>query len=155
MSARILLVTGSRAFDHSACEAQARAVLVAYATAFSPSLVVTGDACGPDAWAAEWAVATPGVGLRVYSLDGGVYDERAVRLRFWVAPKASAHRLLPLQRNEAMVWETAQQIAKGATVRVLALYAAWSKTSGTLDTLAHASMYGLTKVDVRFEEAER
>ena len=155
MTARILLVTGSRALAGSACGPEARAMLAAYASAFAPSLVVVGDAIGPDAWAAEWVAATQGVGLRVYSLDGVVLNEYHEFVRKWVAPKASAHRLLPLQRNEAMVWETAQQIAKGATVRVLALYAAWSKTSGTLDTLAHASVYGLPKVEVRFEEAER
>ena len=155
MTARILLVIGSRALGGSACGPEARAMLAAYAAAFAPSLVVVGDAIGPDAWAAEWVSATPGVGLRVYSLDGVVLNEYRDFVREWVVVDGTESKPLPLKRNAAMAHETAQQIAKGATVRVLALYAAWSKTSDTLDTLAHASVYGLPKVEVRFEEAER
>jgi hypothetical protein len=155
MSARILLVTGSRALEGSAYEAQARAMLAAYASAFAPSLVVAGDAGGPDAWAAEWAAATQGVGLRVYSLDGDVYDEHAARLRWWPVLEGTEGKSLPLQRNASMVWETAEQQRKDAVVEVFALHAAWSKTAGTLHTWSASRARGLRGTLVRFEEAER
>ena len=155
MTSRILLVTGSRALEGSAYEAQARAVLAAYATAFAPSLVVAGDAGGPDAWAAEWVAATQGVGLRVYALDGGVYDEHAARLRRWPVLEETDGMLPPLRRNASMVWETAEQQRKGAVVEVFALHAAWSKTAGTLHTWSAARARGLRGTLVRFEETER
>lgn len=43
MSARILLVTGSRALEGSASEEAAKAILHAVAGAFRPSVVVAGD----------------------------------------------------------------------------------------------------------------
>lgn len=156
MTARILLVTGSRALEGSAYEAQARAMLAAYASAFAPSLVVAGDAGGPDAWTAEWAAATQGVGLRVYALDdGGVYDEHAARLRRWSVLEGADGVLPPLQRNASMVHETAEQQRKGAVVEVFALHAAWSKTAGTLHAWSAANARGLRGALVRFEEAER
>lgn len=156
MTSRILLVTGSRVLEGSAYEAQARAMLAAYASAFAPSLVVAGDAGGPDAWVAEWAAATQGVGLRVYALDGGVYDEHAAQLRRWpVLEETDGKLLLPLQRNASMVFETAEQQRKGAVVEVLALRADWATTAGTLHTWTSARVRGLRGALVRFEEAER
>ncbi len=155
MTSRILLVTGSRALEGSAYEAQARAVLAAYATAFAPSLVVAGDAGGPDAWAAEWVAATQGVGLRVYDLKRNVINEHNELVREWSVLEGTESKPLPLQRNASMVWETAEQQRKGAVVEVFALHAAWSKTAGTLHTWSAARVRGLRGTLVRFEEAER
>lgn len=155
MTARILLVTGSRALEGSAYEAQARAMLAAYASAFAPSLVVAGDAGGPDAWAAEWAAATQGVGLRVYDLKRNVINEHNEIVREWPVLEETDGMPLSLQRNASMVWETAEQQRKGAVVEVFALHAAWSKTAGTLHTWSAARARGLRGALVRFEEAER
>lgn len=155
MTSRILLVTGSRALEGSAYEAQARAMLAAYASAFAPSLVVAGDAGGPDAWAAEWAAATQGVGLRVYDLKRNVINEHNEIVREWPVLEETDGMPLSLQRNASMVWETAEQQRKGAVVEVFALHAAWSKTAGTLHTWSAAQARGLRGALVRFEEAER
>lgn len=155
MSARILLVTGSRALEGSAYEAQARAMLAAYASAFAPSLVVAGDAGGPDAWAAEWAAATQGVGLRVYDLKCNVINEHNEIVREWPVLEETDGMPLPLQRNASMVHETAEQQRKGAVVEVFALHAAWSKTADTLHTWSASRARGLRGTLVRFEEAER
>ena len=155
MSARILLVTGSRALEGSAHEAQAKALLAAYASAFSPSLVVAGDAGGPDAWAAEWAAATQGVGLRVYDLKRNVINEHNEIVREWPVLEGTESKPLPLRRNASMVFETAEQQRKGAVVEVFALHAAWSKTAGTLHAWSAARARGLRGALVRFEEAER
>lgn len=155
MTSRILLVTGSRALEGSAYEAQARAMLAAYASAFAPSLVVAGDAGGPDAWAAEWAAATQGVGLRVYDLKRNVINEHNEIVREWPVLEETDGMPLPLQRNASMVHETAEQQRKGAVVEVFALHAAWSKTAGTLHTWSAAQARGLRGALVRFEEAER
>lgn len=48
----LILVTGSRALAH---HEPARRWLREQLDALAPSVVVTGDADGPDAWAGRWA----------------------------------------------------------------------------------------------------
>lgn len=152
MSARILLVTGSRALEGSPFADRARALLSSALRGLPDrSIVVAGDARGPDAWAAE--LATSGhltLALRVYSLDGWVYDERLARLRQWNDGPASS----PIARNVAMVAETAAQRAKGWGVEAFGLEARWSDTQGTAHTLATARGAGLEITRITFERSK-
>lgn len=149
MTARILLVTGSRALDGSASESAARAVLTAIAETFSPSVVVAGDAKGPDDWAASWVDDTARAALRIYALDGWVYNERRERARLW--RPVDKGRATPLARNVAMVREVARQLDRVARVHVLGLEARWSETQGTAHTLGAARAQGFEITRVTFE----
>lgn len=146
---RILLVTGSRALAAADYEQRACALLAAHAEHYAPTIVVCGDADGPDSWAASWATST-GRGLRIYALDGWVYDERLARLRQWHDGPASS----PLARNVAMVNETAAQRAKGWDVEALGLEARWSDTQGTARALAAARGAGLPITRITFERGK-
>lgn len=153
--ARILLVTGSRALEGSGSEDAAKAVLNAVARAFCPSVVVAGDARGPDEWAAAWVDELHGAVLRLYALDGWVYDEQRARVRQWScgheAERESKPHAWPLLRNRLMVRACAAQRAKDAVVEVLALEAEWSKSKGTAHTVGVARDCGLPVVHIRFE----
>lgn len=149
MTARILLVTGSRALEGCGSEDAAKAILRAVASAFCPSIVVAGDARGPDDWAASWVGELHGAGLRVYSLDGWVYDEQPAQLRRWRAKDQGEST--PLARNVAMVAEVARQRDRGAEVLVLGLEAKWSATQGTAHTLGAARAKGFEITRVTFE----
>lgn len=151
-TARILLVTGSRALEGSASEEAAKAILHAVASAFRPSVVVAGDARGPDDWAASWA-DVHGCALRIYALDGWVYDERRTRARLWrpvvegEQPPAS-----PLARNVAMVRDIARLRSRDvAAVQALGLEAKWSERLGTAHTLGAARAKGFEITRVTFE----
>ena len=152
--ARILLVTGSRALEGSASEEAAKAILHAVAGAFRPSVVVAGDARGPDDWAASWA-DVHGCALRIYALDGWVYNERRARARQWScgheAERESKPHAWPLLRNRLMVRACAAQRAKGAVVEVLALEAEWSKSKGTAHTVGVARDCALPITHARIE----
>lgn len=152
MSGRILLVTGSRVLEGSAHEEAAKAILRAMADVLSPSVVVAGDAKGPDDWAASWVDDTARAALRIYALDGWVYDERRERKRLW-RPADKGHAT-PLARNVAMVREVARQLDRGARVHVLGLEAKWSETQGTAHTLGAARAQGFEITRVTFEAAK-
>jgi hypothetical protein len=148
---RILLVTGSRALERSDREGEAKAILHAVAGAFRPSAVVAGDARGPDDWAASWA-DVHGCALRIYALDGWVYDERRARARLW-RPVVEGEQppTSPLARNVAMVRDIARLHARNvAAVRALGLEAEWSDTRGTAHTVARAREHGLEVTHVTF-----
>lgn len=157
----ILLVTGSRALVGSPHEADAHNVLASLVFSLpAESIVVTGDAPGPDQWATHYA----GSGLlslrqRVYRLDGGVYDERGEMPRRWdrgLEDKRS-DKGWPLERNRVMVHECAAALAKGhaSSVTVLALEASWSQTKGTAHTVGIARACGLALVHVVITSVRR
>ncbi len=152
MTSRILLVTGSRVLEGTAFADRARALLSSTLRGLPDrSIVVTGDARGPDAWAAELTTGDHlALALRVYALDGWVYDERAARMRRWSAEGANT----PLARNVAMVGETAAQRAKGWDVEAFGLEARWSDTQGTAHTLAAARGAGLEITRITFERSK-
>lgn len=155
----ILLVTGSRALVGSAHEAQARAILSAMVFGLPDgAVVVAGDASGPD----EWAIRDAASGLlalnfRIYSLDGGVYDGSAARVRRWdhgLEDKRGS-KGWPLLRNRLMVRDCARERDRGATVTVLALEAEWSRTKGTAQTVGVARDCGLAVTHVMLTEGRR
>lgn len=147
---RILLVTGSRVLAASTHEERAKALLAAYCEAHAPTMIVVGDADGPDEWAATWA-ATRNRDLRIYALDGWVHSAGKL-LRPWSKePRAPGTFCKPLARNVAMVRETAEQRAKGAHVEALGLEAAWSATMGAAHTLAAARGAGLSITRIVFD----
>lgn len=134
MSARLLLVTGSRVLAAADYEQRACALLAAHAEHYAPTIVVCGDADGPDSWAASWAVAHA-IDLRIYALDGWVHSAGKL-LRPWSKePRDAATFCKPLDRNAAMVRETAAQRERGAHVEAVALEASWSATHGTQHTI--------------------
>ena len=155
MSARILLVTGSRALEGSAHEERARAILSAIVFSLSDgAVVVTGDARGPDEWAAHYAGSRLlSLHQRIYSLDGWVYDEQPAQLRRWRAKYQGEST--PLARNVAMVAEVARQRDRGAEVLVLGLEAKWSATQGTAHTLAAARAQRFEITRVTFDMASK
>lgn len=153
MSARILLVTGSRVLVASTHEERAKGLLHAAMLAVGPTLVVAGDADGPDEWAATWA-AERGIDLRIYALDGWVHSAGKL-LRPWAKePGTPGVFRKPLARNVAMVRETAAQRANGAHVEAVGVEAAWSATMGTAHTLAAARGRGLSITRITFERSE-
>lgn len=152
MSARILLVTGSRVLVATTHEERAKALLAAYCEAHAPTMIVVGDADGPDEWAATWA-ATRNHDLRIYALDGWVHSAGKL-LRPWSKePRAPGTFCKPLDRNAVMVRETAEQRAKGAHVEALGLEALWSTTRGTAQTLGKARKAGLAITHITFERS--
>lgn len=149
MTARILLVTGSRVLVGSEFEDRAKRLLsMTLHSLPEKSIVVVGDASGPDAWATEYASGS-GIALRIYALDGWVYDRELQRQRRWHLDKTTTTS--PLDRNAAMVRETAAQRAKGAHVEALGLEAAWSATMGAAHTLAAARGAGLSITRIVFD----
>lgn len=147
MSEHILLVTGSRVVAGSPFEAEAKAIVSALVFALPDSaFVVAGDASGPDAWAIEAATSSLlSLKVRKYSCDGAVLDGAGSVVRRW--SEGPQH---PLARNEAMVREVAARARRGATVRVLALEALWSRTKGTAHTVSCARSNGLAITAVSF-----
>lgn len=150
MTARILLVTGSRVLVATTHEERAKAMLTAFCEAHAPTMIVVGDADGPDDWAATWA-ATRNHDLRIYALDGWVHSAGTFRRPWSKASRAPGSFCDPLDRNAVMVSETAAQRAKGAHVEVLGLEALWSTTHGTAYTLDKARKAGLPITHITFE----
>lgn len=154
MSARIVLVTGSRALVGSPREYLARALLTS-ALSIEPdsTVIVTGDAPGPDEWAREHTM--PGSLFehpqRIWSLDGWIYDEHGSKSKRWdcghEAERSNAKQW-PLLRNRLMVRSCAARARDGAVVEVLALEAEWSKTHGTGHTVNVARDCGLAIVRI-------
>ena len=148
MTARVLLVTGSRALsDTHAAEVWARGMLRERITREIVDSVVAGDARGPDEWAHE--VAPPGLWCARWCLDGAVlcglgsnWHEEARWLVRGVARPSShdAWAQRALARNRAMIEHAAR---RSDGVRVLALLAPWSRTRGTQHTMRLAREHGL------------
>jgi hypothetical protein len=133
----ILLVTGSRALcDTPEAEAWAKEELEDHIVGLpTSSLLVTGDARGPDTWALRYADRHY-VLWHKYALDGYVYWPGG-RLREWhsqwTLPKweSDAWHKFPLVRNRAMVERVGQRPEEYDRSRCLALVAPWAKTRGT------------------------
>lgn len=116
-------------------------MLVAYCETYQPTVIVCGDAEGPDDWASTWA-ATRSRDLRIYGLDGTVSDGGRV-LRRWIPARTPGYRFNPLLRNTTMVVETATQRKRGAHAEVIAIEAGWSTSHGTAHTVTNAERAGL------------
>jgi hypothetical protein len=136
VSARILLVTGSRALrSTNASESWARTIIESVIGELpETAVVVTGDAIGPDRWALR-AASWRGLRTRAYRLDGVRFDSHNGLSTRWCEPEqiaALSVRRLPLERNRVMV----QQIAgAGGDWTTLALFAPWAKRHGTAHTV--------------------
>ena len=154
MSGRILLVTGSRVLEGSPEQGDALEYLRLAIARFLPTVIVAGDARGPDAWAVEHVALVEqsprAIALRLYSLDSWVTDEKTSTVRRWT----TAEKFTPHDRNAAMVRDVAREQRKGAHVRVLGLEAAWSMTHGTAHTLDKARKAGLAITHITFERSK-
>ncbi len=140
MSARSLLVTGSRALDDTRdASVWARAIVRFVIDQGFCWLVVAGDARGPDDHAIACA-RSDGAPFERWCLDGFVRGSG--ERRWW--PEGEPRRpakLWPLERNRRMVEAFAER-AKDAD-RVLALYAPWARTQGTAHTVGLPRAPGL------------
>jgi len=141
---RLVLVTGSRAL---AGNDAAYAWLVDRMAARTPCLVVTGDARGPDSWAAAWT-RTYRAGLRRYDLTARITGGAPSGARWTKAepPPDDAGRALwaawCLHRDRVMVQHVARRADRYA-VTVLALTSRASDTKGTAFTVGRAKAAGL------------
>lgn len=156
----VLFVSGSRALcDTPDATAWARAILSDAVFALPRrSVVIAGDASGPDAWALGMAACRPGIARRTYALDGLVHCEPSGRRWSWSPRPREAtsytSRQWPLVRNTFAVADTANLARDGVPVYVLALHAPWSRTAGTLHTARLAQRERLW-TDVRTAPAAR
>jgi len=152
----VLVVTGARVLRQTpAAAAWARARLTAAIEALPRgggayrSVLVTGDAPGPDAWAVEIATAL-NIRRVVYALDGRRH-ENGVAGAWW----AHAHELAwrdnrrwPLLRNGVMIKECAFLAReRGNAVIVCGVRAGWATTQGTAHTLTQARAANLVVSD--------
>jgi hypothetical protein len=144
----LLLVTGARALTDTHAAATWAIALVRAAIDGLPadSGLYTGDARGPDAWAAACA-AERGVHTVEYRLDGNRWHDGRPYAPWCVGEGVRADpgsRRWPLERNRVMVGHAAD-LAHIALydVRVLALLAPWARTHGTWHTATLASDAGL------------
>ena len=147
-SMRILVVTGSRAFDvDHRSRFWAKAAITGSFTNHLPGLVVHGGARGPDTWAEELAAwlglprvwfGVGGAGLAVLRLPNGHARKINDAERYAYASRD------PLARNDAMMRWAADQAARGHAVQVVGLLAPWSKSNGTAYTLVSARNHDLT-----------
>jgi hypothetical protein len=148
--AHVLLISGSRSLaDVFESEQWARR-LVRETIAELPrgSLVVCGDACGPDAYAAEYAKLRR-LALHQFCLDGWVQGDGSPFM-WWTKPVPPRHdparRRWPLVRNERMVrWAATHELNTGrfALRKILALVDPTSATRGTGHTARLAREAGL------------
>ena len=144
-----LLVTGSRALADTpqARWWAVRQILAALSELPYGSVLVTGDASGPDTWARD--LARCAAGLVVVFGRGGWADDGRASWRWTDDPRVpqtpAAWRDRLLARDRAMVqWVAGREGER----RCLALVAPWSATYGTLYTARHAKAAGIT-VDLR------
>ena len=156
---RLVLVTGSRAL---AGVVAARQWVDDRLGALTPAVLVTGDACGPDAWAASWArrhkswcrlhLTSDPNPLRRYDLRGRITDTDDRTTGAWTTaepPADDAVRALwgawCLHRDRVMVRHVARRADRYA-VTVLALTSRSSDTKGTAFTVGRAKAAGLVVV---------
>ncbi len=145
----ILVVTGSRALcATAAAESWARGeicdALCDLAMRGLATVVVTGDAPGPDVWAIHEAASCALRWIR-YGLDGWRTEGEGFVKREPVAwctaeevPKRGtrAYSRWPLTRNRVMVAAVKRAVAAGEyTASALALAAPWARTHGTQHTI--------------------
>ena len=148
---RILLVTGARALaDTAEAEAWAKEQLRDFVSRAwwgkRPTLVVAGDATGPDTHAIDYARLLR-IDYAQWCLDGWIGG--SLPRPWWPAGTARPRaRRWPLERNARMVAAVAERAAAGDTARALALTAPWARTQGTMHTVARAREAGLV-VEVR------
>lgn len=139
----LVLVTGSRSLDG---HADARAWVDARLDALAPTVVVTGDARGPDAWAAAWA-KRHGARLASYGLGGRILGGDPAARWTKAGPPGAEGRPVEwaawcLHRDRVMVQHVARRADRYA-VTVAAARALWSPTNGTAFTIARARAAGL------------
>lgn len=139
----LLVVTGSRslAADPRAAE-WARGILSDRIFALPDgSVVVTGDAPGPDAVAQELAGSSLlSVRRVVYALDGWIWF-CGERFSQW-AMEARRDRTWPLERNRCMIRDAASRSGYARKL-CLALVDPGSRTKGTMHTVTQARRAGL------------
>ena len=163
----VLLVTGSRALTAypwavTWAVAQLRGEITRTGHA-PPDRLVTGDAIGPDTWAADTSTAA-GVLVTRWTIAGEVQQREGGRLGRWylsghwcppheVPPSGQrgAWRSQCLRRDREMVRAVGEG-RYGLPARVLALVAPWSRTRGTAWT-AHIAREAGLPVDWRVAPA--
>jgi len=145
MLPRLVLVTGSRALAENDA---AHAWLTNRLDGIGPRVVVTGDAVGPDRWAATWAKVA-GADLFRYDLATRITGASTATRGAWTTdapPRPDAGRALwaawCLHRDRVMVQHVARRADRYA-VTVLALTSRASKTNGTAFTVGRAKAAGL------------
>ena len=148
---RLVLVTGPRVLE---LHAAPQAWLVAQLDALDPAVVVTGDAEGPDRWAARWAAGRPGERLRRYDLSGMVTDVAGARLARWTTsspPASDAGRALwgawCLHRDRVMVRSVAARLGRYRVTVVALGSVGLSRTHGTAYTVLRAQRADLSVLD--------
>jgi hypothetical protein len=149
----LVLVTGSRAL---AGRDGAETWLVEHLGALAPCVLVTGDARGPDAWAAQWGRDRQATITRTYRLSGAVCTADLNEPVGWWArrderpPMPDDNRALwgawCLHRDRRMVRHVARRAAD-YEVTVLALRSSTSATHGTEFTVGRARAAGLGVVE--------
>lgn len=147
MSAQVVIVTGARILaDDPAATRWAREILSRELA--SATLVVAGDARGPDAWAHEIArgMVAP-IACERWCANGAV--ERRVSAEGWWrddpwgTPETTTDpKRRPLARNAAMI-AAYDPFRTHATVRLVALYHALATTQGTAHTVRLARAAGI------------
>jgi hypothetical protein len=144
---RLLLISGSRTLDDSPEASQwARSAVRREIVSMPPgSVVVCGDARGPDTYAAEFATLR-GFELCQFCLDGWIQGPPQGPARWATGPVPKRHdpgwRRWPLVRNEFMVrW--AATYGQHWSRSCVGLIDSTSPTKGTGHTLAAARRAGL------------
>lgn len=147
MSAQVVIVTGARILaDDARAVAWAREILSRELA--SATLVVAGDARGPDQWAHEIAQGMVAPIPRERWCVNGTVERRAATggwCASWRWDDASTpqdYRRRPLARNAAMI-AGHDPFRTHATVRLVALHHALAKTQGTAHTVSLARKAGI------------
>ena len=144
VSAQVVIVTGSRALaDDPAATRWARDILTRELA--SATLVVAGDARGPDAWAHEIAAGfVAPIDCERWCVNGlreahlGSVRTTWYQLTPWSTPETPRDpRLRPLARNAAMVMFFTR------AARMVALYSPAATTRGTAHTVGLARAAGI------------
>jgi len=136
---RVLVVTGSRAFDVDAnARAWARWAIAHKFSAFCPDVIAHGAARGVDTYADELA-AWLGIPRAVFGLSKSTAHLRLPSGMSRPIKNDLRYKFSdPLSRNDALVRWAADQSAEGHVVEVLGLRAPWATTRGTKYTLDRA-----------------
>lgn len=156
----ILLVSGSRilADDERAARWARGFITRAWDEDPRPTVVVTGDARGPDTWARIEAVQRL-VPFYCYASSGRIVGKDGKDFGRWTKhdpPERGANRAewaaWLLHRDRVMAQHVARRFREGATARVLALVHQASPTKGTDYTVGRCRALGL---NVQREEYAR
>lgn len=99
----VLLVTGSRSLTERKGASQ-QALKILYPLECEASLVVAGDANGPDKWALQMAEFETGIPWQCFRLDGAIEHSRGIFGQLaWGSVVGIESRKVPLKRNAEMV----------------------------------------------------